>query len=264
MTEQQAMRLALEALENSVDLVMQDAYNAEQLYGNYPARQAKVGGLKLLAEEHQKAITALRQALANEALDRKAENARELGLDYEVPTLLPDGSAFGVMSFPLPSDHWIYAPNEYKDGEDEPIDLPKPILTHAMRDAVVAAVRYAVRGATMRGQENDFDPDALVQNAVYALCGPYGKALEQQPADEPVALRMDVIVVNLVREGINKHRARELAEHFIKHTTTPPQRKPLTDDEITLIIADCASSHQHTDIHLARAIEQAHGIKGEA
>ena len=29
------------------------------------------------------AITALRQALANEALDRMAENARELGLDYE-------------------------------------------------------------------------------------------------------------------------------------------------------------------------------------
>ena len=44
-----------------------------------------------------------------------------------------------------------------------------------------------------------------------------------QPAQEPVALQMDVIVVNLVREGINKHRARELAEHFIKHTT-PPQR----------------------------------------
>jgi hypothetical protein len=41
-----------------------------------------------------------------------------------------------------------------------------------------------------------------------------------------------------------------------------PQRKPLTDEEITLIIADCASSHQHTDIHLARAIEQAHGITG--
>lgn len=28
---------------------------------------------------------------------------------------------------------------------------------------------------------------------------------------------MDIIVGNLVREGINKHRARELAEHFIKH-----------------------------------------------
>jgi len=43
----------------------------------------------------------------------------------------------------------------------------------------------------------------------------------------------------------------------------PPQRKPLTDDQITLIIADCASSHQHLDIHLARAIEAAHGITGE-
>jgi hypothetical protein len=93
--------------------------------------------------------------------------------EQEPVMILPDGSAFGVMSFPLPDDHWLYAPNEYKDGEYEPIDLPKPILTHALRDAVVAAVRYAVRGATMRGQETDFDPDALVQNAVYALCGPY-------------------------------------------------------------------------------------------
>ena len=94
-------------------------------------------------------------------------------VEQEPVKILPDGSAFGVMSFPLPDDHWLYAPNEYKDGEYEPIDLPKPILTHALRDAVVAAVRYAVRGATMRGQETDFDPDALVQNAVYALCGPY-------------------------------------------------------------------------------------------
>ena len=44
----------------------------------------------------------------------------------------------------------------------------------------------------------------------------------REPEQEPVAWR-DVIAVNLVREGINKHRARELAEHFIK-LTTPPQR----------------------------------------
>lgn len=43
--------------------------------------------------------------------------------------------------------------------------------------------------------------------------------------------------------------------------TTPPQRpsrsdiKPLTDEEIILIVAECAASHQHTDIHFARAIE---------
>jgi len=104
--------------------------------------------------------------------------------EQEHVLILPDGSSFGVMSFPLPDDHWLYAPNEYKDGEYEPIDLPKPILTHALSDAVVAAVRYAVRGATMRGQETDFDPDALVQNAVYALCGPY--ATPPQRGKEPV------------------------------------------------------------------------------
>jgi hypothetical protein len=39
--------------------------------------------------------------------------------------------------------------------------------------------------------------------------------------------------------------------------TTPPQRTwiGLTEDEILSISADCASSHQHTDIHFARAIE---------
>ena len=34
-----------------------------------------------------------------------------------------------------------------------------------------------------------------------------------------------------------------------------PQRKPLTDEEIVLIVVECAASHQHTDIHFARAIE---------
>lgn len=87
---------------------------------------------------------------------------------------LPDGSGFMIGSLPLPTDHWLYAPNTYSQPDQiEPDDLPAPILTHALRDAVVAAMRYAVRGATMRGTSLDFDPDALVQNAVYALCGPY-------------------------------------------------------------------------------------------
>ena len=86
---------------------------------------------------------------------------------------LPDGSAFAIASFPLPKDHWLYAPREYATGAGEPLELPAPILTHGQREAVVAAIRYAVRGATMCGREQDFDPDAMVQNAVYALCGPY-------------------------------------------------------------------------------------------
>lgn len=59
MTQTEALKLALEALE------MYREYTPE---GNGVAEQA---------------ITAIKAALANEALERKAENARELGLDYE-------------------------------------------------------------------------------------------------------------------------------------------------------------------------------------
>jgi hypothetical protein len=130
--------------------------------------------------------------------------------EQEPVTLLPDGSAFGVVSFPLPDDHWLYTPNEYRDGEYEPLDLPKPILTHALRDEVVAAVRYAVRGATMRGQEKDFDPDALVQNAVYALCGPYNTA---QPKREWVGLTDEEM--RDIEKQFNAERVRTPDEEYL-------------------------------------------------
>lgn len=113
--------------------------------------------------------------------DSEAEDAARnvdsaAATSYGDPTLLPDGSAFAVMSFPLPADHWLYAPRQYADGAVEPRELPRPILNHDdHREAVTAAVRYAIRGATNCGAEPDFDPDALVQNAVYALCGPFSK-----------------------------------------------------------------------------------------
>ena len=108
-------------------------------------------------------------------------------------TILPDGSAFGVMSFPLSKDHWLYADRAYEDGADQPKELPAPILNHGSRETVVAAARYAVRGATNCGKDPDFDPDALVQNVVYALCGPYGRAAPTpiDPADVDIASEID-------------------------------------------------------------------------
>jgi len=103
--------------------------------------------------KRKEAITAIKEALANEALEKMAENARELGLDYE-------------------------------------------------------------------------------------------------PAKEPVA------IVDANDEG---YWAEILPDRNVKVGqllyTTPPQRKPLTEEEILSISADCASSHQHMDIHFARAIE---------
>ena len=78
--EAMAMDLALEALEESVDLVREDYENAKKLYSNYPSRQARLLGLEDGLSKHEAAITAIKQA---RALDKKAENARELGLDYE-------------------------------------------------------------------------------------------------------------------------------------------------------------------------------------
>ena len=61
MTKDEALRLALEALEY-MD-VTAERYVDKQI--------------------PKKAITAIKEALANEALEKMAENARELGLDYE-------------------------------------------------------------------------------------------------------------------------------------------------------------------------------------
>ena len=116
------------------------------------------------------------------AYPRSAPN-KGLMMDNQC-TVLPDGSAFATASWPLPKDHWLYAPRgEWDNARDEYAECPLPILTNAQRQAVTAAARYAIRGATMCGQEQDFDPDALVQNLCYALCGPAGGAT--LAADKP-------------------------------------------------------------------------------
>ena len=61
MTKDEALKLALEALEEA-------HYKIEH---------------KQDVVKREQAITAIKEALANEALEKMAENARELGLDYE-------------------------------------------------------------------------------------------------------------------------------------------------------------------------------------
>jgi hypothetical protein len=91
MNEQQlaAVKQALEALEESVDLVLEDYENAKKLYGNYPSRQARLLGMEDGLKKHEEAITTLQSIISQDALDKKAENARELGLDYEPAPVQP-------------------------------------------------------------------------------------------------------------------------------------------------------------------------------
>jgi nucleotide-binding universal stress UspA family protein len=87
MTKDEALKLALEALE---DLGMKHFESTgEALY--------------------KETFTAIKEALANEALEKMAENARELGLDYEPAQRtwvgLTDDEVYRI-AFELEGEHW--------------------------------------------------------------------------------------------------------------------------------------------------------------
>ena len=180
MTKDEALDKALEALENSVDLVREDAYQAEKLYGNYPTRQGKVNGLKVLADDHEKAITALREALAQQALDKKADNARELGLDYEPDykvTVVDDQHPNGV-----PLEQWGRVDEQ---GEDHMRQLIEDLIsvmeyhveqTRPIHSTTVAlqAAREAIRAQPAPVQEQKpyayANPDDISADTAFRWC----------------------------------------------------------------------------------------------
>ena len=163
----------------------------------------------------RKAEIALRAALSEPSTTNKG-----LMMDNQV-TVLPDGSAFATASYPLPKDHWLYAlRGEWDSRRDDFAETPHPILTNAQRQAVTVAARYAVCGATMCGKEMDFDPDALVQNLCYALCGPANGAALSEP-QTPVSLDAGkstaaVVSGSTPEQQMTKHRAQFFMERFLR------------------------------------------------
>ena len=83
----------------------------------------------------------------------------------------------------------------------------------AMQQALELIERLNMRGWILA----DFEDE------VYATLNSLKAALEQPPlpVQEPTPWR-DMIVVTLVREGINKHKARELADHFAAQPVQEP------------------------------------------
>ena len=104
----------------------------------------------------------------------------------------------------------------------------------------------------------------------YIVCEALIKALAQ-PEQEPVTWRYKIVDVFgrpawTLKTPKSDTRVLESQPLY----TTPPQRKPLTNKEIGAILDDpnIAEKHQGNWLVLpysyARAIEAAHGIKGEA
>lgn len=113
-----------------------------------------------------------------------------IGRQMEEAVKLPDGSGVFTGKFPLPKDHWIYQSSG--DGSGEPPAFMRmgtqspfrPVFEKAAREAA----KYAVRATTRCGQDQDFDPDALVTNLLIGLFGYFtpdgtsGDALDGEPA----------------------------------------------------------------------------------
>lgn len=120
------------------------------------------------------------------------EIARTVGGKIEEAAILPDGSGFATMSYPLPAGHWLHAPAE--DGYEPP---PMPFRMGAAEQLCIeisnapgglvrsfhtftreqfaerirSAGKYALRASTMNGKEADYDPDAVLQNLVVGMIG---------------------------------------------------------------------------------------------
>ena len=85
-------------------------------------------------------------------------------------------------------------------------------LRQAAQQALECIKRLNKHGWILADHEDE------VYSAIIALKA----ALKQQPVQEQQQARVDVITVTLMREGIDKHKARELADHFVNFTLTPP------------------------------------------
>ena len=78
----------------------------------------------------------------------------------------------------------------------------------------------------------------------------------KEPEQEPVACVQDLGEVK--RKHLVYEKGMDWKDPLY---TTPPQRKPLTDEEILTVARDHYNPHQRPEISFARAIEAAHGIK---
>ena len=81
--------------------------------------------------------------------------------------------------------------------------------------------------------------------------------LEPTAKDEPVAWiwEKEDGYTSIETHSLDDEDMKNVGVKSMKPLYAKPQFIGLTEDEIVLISADCAATHQHTDIHFAQAIE---------
>jgi len=112
------------------------------------------------------------------------------------------------------------------------------------------AMKQALHALQTKGEHHRFVYDAMKALAE-ALAKPEQEPVAWMCADE-----------DMTRKGYCRFSRNCEGEWNIPVYTTPPARKPLTDEQISAIVQ--SMSAYTWDAHmLARAVERAHGIGGE-
>ena len=97
-------------------------------------------------------------------------------------------------------------------------------MNDQLRQAAMQQALEALEGELLKMLDKPVDEQYRVRYAyLLRVITALREALAQpvQPVQEPTPWR-DMVVVSLVREGINKHRARELADHFAAQPVQEP------------------------------------------
>jgi hypothetical protein len=145
--------------------------------------------------------------------------------------------------------------DERKQDITASVDATPPA---AQPEPVQPAASLKEADVLMMAETHGIDPST---NGLYGF---YIDCISNQPAAQPAPVPtswMEMVTVNLLREGVNKHKARELAEHF--YGLAPAQTAvPLTDEQIRATALSLRNDFTWEEF--ARAIEAAHGItKGQ-
>jgi hypothetical protein len=212
MTKDEALDLALEALElnNSEWKSLADSGDA----GFWSAEE----------QEHYKqteaAITAIKQA---RALDKMAENARELGLDYEpVEVLGHNGWGFPIKSAAPVQEDWGPGPHECHSLTAAPVQEP-------------VAWRY-------RGILHDFDPSDWAEGPVTPLYTTPPSAQPTPNVQEPVAYRVWDRM-----GGISFRRTKPTESEYVEwdalYTTSPNVATPLAAPVVPDVMTTAEGEH---------------------
>ena len=237
MTKDEALRLALEALEL-----------AHPRFG-------------IATEKHKQAITAIKAAL--EAKDEPIEffdwydNAHWGNEDFKEGLHRAWNAAIK------------YTAKTNQEAKDEPV--AHSVVAGALFDFMGWLTSREKRLILSSVDEASPAVEAITEFAKkrnlslkYAEVGYWMEFLstppQQEAKDEPVAWMYEVnhahTCLDLFEPPDDAYDEGTLYPLY----TTPPQRKPLTDEEIDQICGDVGYGY----INVARAIEAAHGIKGEA